>query len=98
MKVSNEEWNEKNQNLMQRRKTVGHVNDNFRTQSRVADYASHMSKVQVGASLLDVGCGSCFLKGCIPDTTKYYGLDAMPLDEEVFGGMIEDDKTLNLFT
>jgi hypothetical protein len=98
MKVTEQEWHEKMHNLIDRRASVGHTNDNYKTQSAVADYKSHMSKVFVGKTVLDVGCGSQYLKGCLPEGTIYHGLDAFPIDEDVFSGKIEDEKTLNFFT
>lgn len=98
MKVTEQEWHEKMHNLIDRRASVGHNNDNYRTQSAVADYARHMKKVFVGKTLLDVGCGSQYLKGCIPPQTEYYGLDAFPITEDVFSGKIEEERVLNFFT
>lgn len=98
MRVEKSTWKDRLDNLINRRKEVGHTNDNFRTESPVADYAAHMRKVHIGNTLLDVGCGSCYLKGCIPEEVKYYGLDAVPLSEDVFHGMIEEDHVVNHFT
>jgi len=87
-------WAERLQNLINRRKTVGHTNDNFRVEQPVADYAAHMRRVEIGATLLDVGCGSMHLKNCIPPEVEYYGLDAHPLDESVYEGMIENTSVI----
>ena len=58
---------------------------------RIRDYASHLKKVYVGASLLDVGCGDQFIKKCISPEVKYFGLDAFPVNDEVIEGCIEND-------
>jgi len=98
MKVPVNIWAERLQNLIDRRKTVGHTNDNFRVEQPVADYAAHMRRVEIGATLLDVGCGSMHLKNCIPPEVEYYGMDAVPLDSTVFEGMIESPMTVLEFT
>lgn len=64
---------------------------------RIRDYASHLKKVYVGASLLDVGCGDQFIKKCISPEVKYFGLDAFPVNDEVIEGCIESDEAVKLF-
>ena len=69
MKVTEQEWQEKMHNIIDRRASVGHNNDNYKTQSAASDYKSHMSKVFVGKTVLDVGCGSQYLKRCLHHTS-----------------------------
>lgn len=87
MKVSKETWFERMQNLMNRRKAsapsvAGPPN-------KLSNYGDHLSKVHVGKSVLDVGCGSMAIKSILSDGIKYYGLDPFPVNSEVIEGMIE---------
>lgn len=93
MKVEKEIWVQATQNLIDRRKSYGHTNDNVHCENPIADYASHLRKVFVGDSVLDVGCGSMALRNCIPPDTSYYGIDAFPVNESVVKGAIEDEET-----
>ena len=79
------------QNLMERRKS-------HHKRTAASDYESHVQKVHVGKSVLDVGCGSMYLKKCLPEKTSYFGLDAFPVDDRVIKGKIEDESIVHLFS
>ncbi len=81
MKVSKEIWKERMGNLQQRRQlgTKGFS----ASADRIRDYKSHLEKVFVGSSLLDVGCGDMFLKTVLPEGTTYTGMDAFPVNDKV---------------
>jgi len=64
LKVTETEWREAMNNLIERRKLKQHSDDNRDIPNVLRDYKLHMSKVFVGKSVLDVGCGSMFLKKC----------------------------------
>lgn len=72
-------------NLILRRQTGGSSSP-----SKIADYKSHLSKVYVGRSVLDVGCGGMALKNHLPEGVKYTGIDAFPLTEQVIKTTIEE--------
>ena len=94
MLVSEETWKEKMQNLMDRRE-LGTIGTSANA-NKVRDYASHLSKVFIGGSVLDVGCGDMSIKKLLPDVL-YSGLDAYPVSEDVFGGEIEDNYAVEFF-
>lgn len=77
-------WKEKMNNLLERRKTAGHN----KSGSNVSDYASHLSKVSIGMSVLDVGCGDMAIKKHIGEKL-YVGIDAFPVNSFVVGMEIE---------
>lgn len=69
------------QNLRNRRSTG--VSDNKHCESAVSNYSSHLTKIYVGASLLDVGCGDqqigkILSTGFWANRVKYVGIDAFP--------------------
>lgn len=98
MHVERTIWEQKVKALMDRRKSYGHPDDNRKLDNPVRDYHLHMSKVFVGKSVLDVGCGSQFLKECLPEGTLYFGLDPYPVEGyETYKGKIEDSKTVSDF-
>lgn len=70
MKVSNEEWQLKLDNLNSRRKYEVIKND-F---AEVDDYESHINKCYIGKTILDVGCGLQLIKQFVPNSL-YVGLD-----------------------
>jgi len=74
METTEENWKNATINLKARRAS-GKVSK----PSPASDYESHIKKCGVGDSLLDVGCGSQFLKQCLPSRVKYMGLDAFPV-------------------
>ncbi|CAB4147516.1 Methyltransferase domain containing protein [uncultured Caudovirales phage] len=98
MNVDEQRWKQATLNLIERRKAWGHHDDNRKIDNVLRDYTTHLSKVFVGASVLDVGCGGGYLKQCIDPSIKYYGLDAFPVNDTVINGKIEDDKIVDQFT
>lgn len=90
MKVSVKEWVQATENLNKRRQSVGHADDNRSLDNAIRDYKSHLNKCGVGNSVLDVGCGSQFLKQCLDEDTWYYGIDAFPINEDTIKVSIED--------
>lgn len=97
MKVTQELWKEKMNNLIERRKLQGHSDDNRKNNNILRDYKTHLSKVHIGKSVLDVGCGSMFLKECLPEDVEYIGIDPFPVNENVFNENIEDIKAVKWF-
>lgn len=92
MKVSKETWLERMQNLMNRRKSSSPPS----APNKLSDYGSHLSKVNIGSSVLDVGCGGMAIRSLLPDGVKYVGLDPFPVSGEVIDGMIETIKPKSL--
>ena len=90
MKVSVKEWVQATENLNKRRQSVGHSDDNRSLDNAIRDYKSHLKKCGVGNSVLDVGCGSQFLKQCLDEGVEYQGLDAFPITEDTWKNSIED--------
>ena len=95
LKATKENWEQAMNNLINRRTrtTLGTSVEAIRTR----DYASHLSKVYVGESLLDVGCGDQFIKKCIDPKVRYIGLDAFPISKDTFEGNIESYEAVKLF-
>lgn len=95
MKVSVKEWVQATENLNKRRQSSGHADDNRSLDNAIRDYKSHLKKCGVGSSVLDVGCGSQFLRQCLDEGVKYHGIDAFPIVEYTHKLSIEDaDKTV----
>lgn len=84
MKVSTKEWVQATENLNKRRQSVGHSDDNRSLDNAIRDYKSHLNKCGVGSSVLDVGCGSQFLKQCLDEGVRYVGIDAFPIVEDTW--------------
>lgn len=84
MKVSVKEWVQATENLNKRRQSSGHADDNRSLDNAIRDYKSHLKKCGVGNSVLDVGCGSQFLKQCLDEGVGYLGIDAFPINEDTF--------------
>lgn len=87
MKTTDEKWISATANLNKRRSKA---TTQVREYSAVSDYASHLQKCGVGKSVLDVGCGSQYLKGCLPDGVTYVGVDAFPIVPNTIECAIED--------
>lgn len=68
MKVEKEEWESKLNNLHTRTKGI--------TSEHQIDYKTLLKKVYIGKKVLDVGCGTMWLKNYIPSETYYFGIDA----------------------
>lgn len=90
MKVSTKEWVQATENLNKRRQSSGHSDDNRSLDNAIRDYKSHLNKCGVGSSVLDVGCGSQFLKQCLDESVEYIGIDAFPIVDECLKLAIED--------
>lgn len=90
MKASNEEWVRATANLNERRNKAKVFEDNRTLDNVIRDYTTHLKKCGVGKSVLDVGCGAQFLKGCLPQGVKYIGIDAFPIVEDTVQVAIED--------
>ena len=73
MKVDKKTWEEKLNNLHTRQKGI--------SSEHQIDYKSLLKKVFIGTNVLDVGCGTCWLKNYLPKGTEYFGLDAYKRDE-----------------
>ena len=96
MKVSVKEWVQATENLNKRRQSSGHADDNRSLDNAIRDYKSHLKKCGVGNSVLDVGCGSQFLKQCLDEGVRYKGLDAFPIVEKTIAMSIEDDSSWHI--
>jgi len=90
MKVNKQTWVNATKNLNKRRKSAGHSDDNRSLDNVIRDYKTHLKKCGVGNSVLDVGCGSMFLKSCLDEGVHYVGIDAFPIHEDAFECSIED--------
>lgn len=90
MKVSVKEWVQATENLNKRRQSSGHADDNRSLDNAIRDYKSHLKKCGVGNSVLDVGCGSQFLRQCLDESIDYVGMDAFPIVDGTIPEAIED--------
>lgn len=89
MRVTKEKWSEAHANLQARRER-GTVGSDVNAE-RIRDYAAHLSKITVGNTLLDIGCGDMGLERWVPHDTQYAGLDPFPVNDKVaFPHSIED--------
>ena len=93
MKVSVKEWVQATENLNKSRQSVGHADDNRSLDNAIRDYKSHLIKCGVGNSVLDVGCGSQFLKQCLDEYTLYCGIDAFPINDYTLKLAIDSEDT-----
>lgn len=88
-KVAERTWKRSMRNLMERRRS-GSSSSSAASQSKTADYGSHIRKANIGKSVLDIGCGSMAIKKFLPQGTKYIGIDAFPVSDEVLKMRAED--------
>lgn len=88
LKADKQQWEQATANLRARgeRGTVGESVE----AKYIRDYKKHLSKVYVGYSVLDVGCGSQFLKECLPPSVAYTGIDAFPINDSIVKAVIEE--------
>jgi len=99
MKVDEQDWQDATKRLRTRREVEGHDDDNRNLPNEVRDFKTHITKCGYGSSVLDVGCGSQFLKTCLPSEVKYIGIDAFPIKGlDCIEGCIEDLKGLQVDT
>jgi len=77
MKVTEDVWLERMNNLNERRKVEVIKN----SVPGVDNYSAHIRKAigGIGDIVLDIGCGSCGLKNCLPPETVYVGIDPFPM-------------------
>lgn len=80
-KVNQEIWNERMNNLNERRAREVIKN----SIKGVDDYKRHIEKAFIGKTVLDVGCGSRIIMRCLPNGTKYLGIDPFPQEPEDAG-------------
>ncbi|MBX7227816.1 MAG: class I SAM-dependent methyltransferase [Chitinophagales bacterium] len=78
------EWSEAMSNLMERRKSGIKSSSN----NKLSDYKSHLSKINIGHYVLDVGCGDMYVKNFIKG--KYTGIDPFPVNDYVIKMMVEE--------
>ncbi len=90
MKASKEDWIKATENLNARRQARAVVEDNRTLDNVIRDYTTHLNKCGYGKSILDVGCGGQFLKGCVPKHINYIGIDAFPIVDDTVNVAIED--------
>lgn len=72
MIADKEKWIEATANLKKRRASGTAQKPGY---NPVSDYKSHLEKCGFGRSVLDIGCGSQYLKTCLPDGIEYVGID-----------------------
>jgi hypothetical protein len=97
MRADRKKWEQATALLRSRRVVQGHNDDNRTLINDIRDYETHLNKCGYGSSVLDVGCGGQYLKGCLPPEVDYIGIDAFPiagLDIEKIA--IEDDEVLSI--
>lgn len=68
MKVDQQTWQKKLDNLHSRPKGI--------TSENQVDYKNLLKLVSIGKNVLDVGCGTCWLRKLMPIGTEYTGMDA----------------------
>lgn len=86
MKVTKEVWNERMQNLNDRR-AVETIKNSVQG---VDNYQGHLNKIKIGQTVLDIGCGSMIIKDCLLENTNYFGIDAFPIKEGTIKMEAED--------
>lgn len=97
MKADENKWQQATALLRSRRVVQGHNDDNRNLVNDIRDYKTHLNKCGFGSSVLDVGCGSQFLKRCLPEDVHYIGIDAFPIAGlDILKLAIEDDEALLL--
>jgi SAM-dependent methyltransferase len=82
MNTTRQDWEDKLNNLHTRTKGI--------SSEHQINYKSLLKKVFIGPSVLDVGCGTCWLKDYLPKQTFYTGLDACLHGPEIINTSIED--------
>lgn len=92
MKVERNEWLDKMNNLLARRKSARSYTD--KSQNIIADYQKHFEKCELGKSVLDIGCGDMRVKQYCQN---YFGIDPFPINKEVKRFEIETFETDETF-
>jgi ubiquinone/menaquinone biosynthesis C-methylase UbiE len=80
-----DKWNAAMSELMKRR-----VNGDKFHQPGITNYANHISKIKIGDSVLDIGCGDMLIQRLIPKGVRYVGIDPFPVNENVLNMKIEE--------
>lgn len=88
MKVDRKQWKTAMAALINRRRERS-VTNTHPVINKVSDCKSHLSKIHIGKTLVDVGCGSMSIKSMLPPETNYYGIDAFPYNSDVIYMEIE---------
>lgn len=88
MKTSRSKWKAAMAALISRRAERSATNTHPAV-NKVSDCRSHLSKVHIGKTLVDVGCGSMSIKSMLPPGTEYIGIDAFPYNDQVMHMEIE---------
>lgn len=86
MEVSKKDWESKLDNLHTRVKGI--------SSEYQINYKELLSNVNIGKNVLDIGCGTCWLKKYIPKDSIYTGMDAYLEGEDITTIAIEDLKIL----
>ncbi len=88
MKVTEEVWQERMNNLNERRKREVIKN----SVPGVDQYGEHIKKAHggIGHAVLDVGCGSSIIKNHLPGHVIYTGIDPFPIGDTVLNMKIEE--------
>ncbi len=84
--VTEKVWRERAQNLQDRRKSSPKKPD-------LSLYEKIVSLVYIGETVLDVGCGQCYLEKCLPKGVGYIGVDPFPMSKKVAKVKAEDLNT-----
>ena len=94
---SYERWVKATENLNIRRGEVKLEQDNVHCENPISDYRSHLDKCGYGKSVLDVGCGTMYLKRQLSKDVEYIGIDAFPIyGTNAIELAIEEDEVTNL--
>lgn len=95
--VTKEKWVSATENLNKRRGEVNLPNDNVHCEAPISNYKLHLEKCGFGESILDVGCGTQYLRHQLPAEVKYTGIDAFPIKgTDSLGIAIESEEALEL--
>lgn len=94
MTVTREEWKNKLDifefNRIARRKQRDESNKPIKDKKH--PYQKFISKIYIGETLLDVGCGNTNLRKVLPKSVQYTGIDPLPIVDGVTNVMIEEYK------
>ena len=65
-----------------------HTRDKGISSEHQVDYAKLLQNVEVGHRVIDIGCGTCWLKKYLTPRTNYTGMDPFATNEQVDCGMV----------
>jgi hypothetical protein len=86
MSVTEAVWQERLTNLNE----IWRKSDRPSKQGPAGDYASHLKKVFLGFSIIDLGCGDAKIKTLISSKHEYIGVDPLPLSPDIIQAKAED--------